>query len=73
MLNSNLPTIDETRPLFSVASLSSPSKFEDCMSRNIDIASKFDLEQYKKTQRIHKIVAFAALVIAIIIVLVCIL
>ena len=68
MLNSNLPTIDETRPLFS-----SSSNFEDCMSRNIDIASKFDLEQYNRTQRIHKIVAFAVVVVAVIIVLVCIL
>ena len=47
--------------------------FDDGMSRNIDRDAGVDLARYEKNQKIFKFIAFAAVVIALIIVLVCIL
>lgn len=82
-----MQSIDETRPLVVHFPVSQPTSqqqrryktfyeenkrsFDDGMSRNIDRDSGFDLERYKKNQKIFKFIAFVFIVV--IIVLVCIL
>ncbi len=87
MLKSNMPSIDETRPLFAKSSLvanldkqrgntfyeENKHSFDDGMARNIDRDSGFNPEQYTNNMRIYKMIGIVVVVVAVIIVLVCIL